>query len=250
MISEQQLRDAQRRDDEAERRRERDRQALRAQMQAGTHREEDVELWAHCSNVLTCSDEQIPVVGVRTTTSRTYADNGADDGTPASRLIETSWSDLDFLHDEDRTCKRCAGPMHLSEEERPIYAPLSGHDQRGLVEIAKKLIVAGVKPTPEAIFQASKPPEDDRVSQLEHELADLKALVRSGHSESPVDHPAAASESAAGVKGYRKRGAGRYEALLYRSETADARQRSIGTFATPEEAVAAREAALSEETTR
>lgn len=47
-------------------------------------------------------------------------------------------------------------------------------------------------------------------------------------------------------KGIRQRG-DRFEALVYRSETADSRQRSAGTYDTLEEAVAAREAALERE---
>lgn len=46
-------------------------------------------------------------------------------------------------------------------------------------------------------------------------------------------------------KGIRDRGNGRYEALIYRSEAADGRQRGVGTFDTVEAAVTARETALS-----
>lgn len=247
-MNEAQQREAERRDLAAELQRARHRETLLNQLQAGRHVEHDVPLFAHCGNVLTCSDEQIPVIGTKTTTNQTYADNGGD-GLMAN-YIERSWFDLDFQNDEDRVCKACGGTLHLSESLRPIYSPLSGHDQRGLVEIAKKLILKGIQPTTQAIFDSSKPTEPDRVAVLEQQLAELKALVAgNGHSapsESPVDPPAATLPPKGGVKGYRKRGE-RFEALIYRSESGDGKQHSIGAFDTPEEAVAAREAALSEE---
>lgn len=71
----------------------------------------------------------------------------------------------------------------------------------------------------------------------------LSAVLNDPEGEPPTGEDAEEREL---PKGVRQRGE-RYEALIYRSETTDSRQRSAGTYETVEEAVAARKAALERE---
>jgi len=244
MNTAEQYQEAVRRDAEREMWREKARKEFAATREAGTHREEGVELWAHCPDAVTCDDAQERIVGVRITTNQTYRENGGD-GMMADR-VERSFTDLDFANDEDRQCKRCGLPRHLTDQERKSYPPLSGKDPQELLRIARWLKDNGGLPaTAEGAVIPGAPPEDDRVATLEKELADLKAAVQDRLApEANVEGPEASSEATGGLRGYRERN-GRYEAIIYRSESKDGRQHGVGTFDTPEEALTAREAWLS-----
>jgi hypothetical protein len=74
-----------------------------------------------------------------------------------------------------------------------------------------------------------------------------RILSSTGAVDKVVGDPAARGGIPVGVRGVRERGEGRFEALLYRSESVTGRQRGVGTFPTVEEAVAARAAALKED---
>jgi hypothetical protein len=69
-------------------------------------------------------------------------------------------------------------------------------------------------------------------------------LAKGEPADEPTDEP---SEEEELPKGIRRRDSGKYEALIYRAESIEAKQRSAGTYETLEEAVAAREAALQRE---
>jgi hypothetical protein len=69
----------------------------------------------------------------------------------------------------------------------------------------------------------------------------VDAVLNSDSGEKPAEQEP--QEERELPKGIRQRGE-RFEALVYRSESIDSKQRSAGTYDTVEEAAAAREAAL------
>jgi hypothetical protein len=72
----------------------------------------------------------------------------------------------------------------------------------------------------------------------------LQRILSSTGAIDVVGDPAARDQVPVGVRGVRERGEGRFEALLYRTESINGKQRGVGTFPTVEEAVAARAEAL------
>lgn len=216
----------------------RDREMLLASLQAATspNRQwrEPFEVFVHCGNVLDgCDDTQRQVPGFRVTTAQTYRDVGGDN--VYGHLVQNSWTEFEVGPD-DQECPRCGNRVHVTGEQRPQYATLSGHDPRELIRLAQGWTRSGLRPPAfaGAVFQPAQNP-DDRVSALEAQLAELQAKLNA---------PAVADTSEL-PKGVRRRGE-RFEALVYKSESADGKQHSAGTFDTADEAAEARAAALDE----
>jgi hypothetical protein len=248
-VQERQERERQSRDAQVAMFQERARQQLAAESMAGHHDEKGIELYAWCGNVLEgCSDEQQTVIGTRHTWNRTYGETDPTADLWIARQIENTFVSFSFDNPEERICETCGANRHISDQKRPVYLARSGHDQRGLIKIAKKFIEGGNSPQGAiAASLAAKPQDDDRVTTLEKELAELKAQIAGRFDEAAeanVEAPEASRAATGGRRGYRERN-GRYEAIIYRNESEDGRQRGVGTFDTAEEAIAARKAWLS-----
>lgn len=204
---------------------------LQAAQSPGGEFREEADLLVHCGNVTGgCSDEQHPIRGWVVTTAQTYRMNG--DTGPFADRIERSSTTFDFLGDNDRYCNRCGNLRHLTNQRRPSYPSLSGHDQRALLAFLAqqrpRQMVAG-----EFFQRAQAQPEDDRVQQLEAQIAELRAML----TRQPAAEPAAPAPAAALAEelppGIRLKDNGKYR-IDYRDE--NGRQRGE-THDTLEDAV-------------
>jgi hypothetical protein len=159
-----QLLEMQRRDSAQEAQRRDARAALlrtleATQNPAGELREEGIPLYAHCANVVGgCDDAQEEVTGARVTVAHTYRMNGGDATGPMADLIERSSEEFDFLSDEHKFCKRCGNIRAITNQKRPVYAPLSGHDPRELIKLAQGWVRSGLRPEMAngAVFQKAQ----------------------------------------------------------------------------------------------
>ena len=128
-----------------------------------TATEETIAALAFCPDARCYGYQQQEVQAVKTTTVLTYIDNGGD--LPGE---ERSFSHLRFANEADVPCPECKRDRMISDQVRPVYAPISGQDQNALLHMGE---------TP------------GRVRDLEHaqelaaanaatEMAELKALVK------------------------------------------------------------------------
>lgn len=91
---------------------------------------EQVKAYAHCRNAMCPGYGQQQVDAVRTTVAYTYGDNGAD---MFKSMVERSVQTIDFASPDDVPCPHCGQARDVTDQERPSYQPLSGHDPMGLV---------------------------------------------------------------------------------------------------------------------
>jgi hypothetical protein len=98
-----------------------------------TATETPVEAYAFCLDARCGGYLQEKVQGVRTTTSWTYLDMGGD--MPGE---ERSTDMIRFADESDAVCGVCEGPRGISEQVRPEYPNVSGHDPMGLFEFRGK----------------------------------------------------------------------------------------------------------------
>ena len=123
-------------------------------------REEQIEGWAHCPDPRCTGYSQESVRAVRVITETTFVENGGD--LPG---VERSFQHVTLIDEGDRQCRSCGKAREVTDQKRRVYAPLSGHDQNGLLKFG------GFDP-------AYQPPKgDDKVAALEAQIAELKALV-------------------------------------------------------------------------
>src|SRR6184192_741405 len=95
--------------------------------------EEEVAAFAFCADGRCYGYKQTPVKGIRTTTEFL---NGTLDGAGAVAAghPERSTMSVRFADEEtDGPCPECGKPRHISEQERPEYAPQSGQPQDALL---------------------------------------------------------------------------------------------------------------------
>lgn len=95
--------------------------------------EDVVPAFAFCQSAQCLGYQQEPVDGVRTTTAYTYLDSGGD--MPG---VEKSTEMVRFAVETDAVCPHCEGPRQVSEQVRPEYPNVSGHDPMGLFEFKGK----------------------------------------------------------------------------------------------------------------
>lgn len=92
-----------------------------------------VEAYAFCMDARCLGYKQEKVPAVRTHTDVTYLDMGGD--MPG---IEKSFDSVRFADETDAICSHCEGPREISEQLRPEYPNISGHDPMGLFEFKGK----------------------------------------------------------------------------------------------------------------
>jgi hypothetical protein len=121
--------------------------------------EQEIEAWANCQYALCPGSGQEKVPAVRNVVEHSFESRGGD--IPG---IENSQVYLRFVNETDSTCAVCGAARVLSEQVRPTYQPLSGHDPMGLVNGS----VARYDPN----YQNT--PDDERTAKLEAELAQAR----------------------------------------------------------------------------
>lgn len=122
-----------------------------------------VEAFAHCPNAQCLGYQQQPVQGVRTTTAWTYLDHGGD--MPG---LESSSDQVWFADEAHVPCSHCEQPRAISEQKRPEYPNISGHDPMGLYEFKGK--------TEGELREMRHQAEVDKLSR-ELETRDLRAAI-------------------------------------------------------------------------
>jgi hypothetical protein len=157
-------------------------------------------------------------------------------------MVENTWSYLRFADEADAYCE-CGRMLELSEQVRPFYAPMSGHDPDALRKLARGQLPDWAKFSDESGDGDLK----QVVARMEGQIAAMMAMI----GGKPVDAEtllAAGADSFEAAnearlpKGIRRR-SGRYEALLCKSESIDGKQHSAGSFDTLAEAEAEAESA-------
>lgn len=100
-----------------------------------TTTETPISALAHCSAPRCAGHAQEPVPGIRRTVSHTYADlNGTAEGSVPG--IERSSEYILFAdHEADAACPHCGTVRQITDQRRPNYEPLSGHDPMGLLSL-------------------------------------------------------------------------------------------------------------------
>lgn len=131
---------------------------------------EKIKGYAFCRNPTCAGYGQEELDVVRTTVAYTYGDNGAD---MFKSTVERSTSTLEFADPEDAPCRSCGNARELSEQPRPAYAPMSGHDPMGLVNGS----LPGFDPN------RVNTEADARVAALEAQMAQMSALLKAALGE-------------------------------------------------------------------
>lgn len=90
----------------------------------------EVQAFAHCTNIFCPGHDQVPVTAIRQELGYTYLENGGD-----LPFVEKSTVSLEFANPDDVQCPSCERVRELSDQPRVDYENLSGHDPRGLVGI-------------------------------------------------------------------------------------------------------------------
>ena len=88
----------------------------------------EIEAYAHCRNPRCAGYSQEKVKGVRETVEHTYVDSGGD-----SPGVEKSMVYIKAASADDIACPTCGESREVTEQQRRVYAPLSGHAQDGLL---------------------------------------------------------------------------------------------------------------------
>lgn len=96
-------------------------------------KEDTVQAYAFCQNAQCLGYQQEPVQGIRTVTEWSYLDLGGD--MPG---VERSTQTVRFADEAEAVCSHCDSPRAISEQVRPEYANISGHDPMGLFEFKGK----------------------------------------------------------------------------------------------------------------
>lgn len=91
--------------------------------------ETPIQAFAHCINPRCPGHNQEELEVTRTETSHAYRDRGGD--MPG---IEASFVTFQ-LSEEDAPCPHCGRDREVSDQPRRTYAPLSGHDPMGLLQV-------------------------------------------------------------------------------------------------------------------
>lgn len=91
--------------------------------------DEQISGYAHCNDPSCSGNSQQPVPVIRHTTNATYLDGGGD--LPG---IEKSWTAFSFADAEDEKCPFCSDRREVTDQRRPRYDPLSGHDPLALLD--------------------------------------------------------------------------------------------------------------------
>lgn len=112
-----------------------------------------MRLWAHCVRPTCPGSGEVEVDGLREETGFMFTDNGGD--IPG---IERSNVQYQFENPDELACPSCGKGRELSQDRRPSYDPLSGHDPMGLLQAER--------------FDPSvrNGPDDARVAELEAKL--------------------------------------------------------------------------------
>lgn len=90
----------------------------------------EVQAFAHCTNIFCPGHDQAPVLAVREELGYTYIENGGD-----LPFVEKSTVTLSFVDPDELACPECGRNRDLSLQTRVEYPNESGHDPRGLVQI-------------------------------------------------------------------------------------------------------------------
>lgn len=85
---------------------------------------------AHCQDAQCLGYIQEPVQAGHTHVELSYLDLGGDN--PG---IERTFDYLRFADDADQSCPHCQKPRAVTDQTRPEYLNLSGHDPMGLFEL-------------------------------------------------------------------------------------------------------------------
>lgn len=89
-----------------------------------------MEAWAHCGDAMCPGHRQEKINAVRVETSKTYAESGGPGSVPG---VENSHVHFRFKDDADRLCV-CGRSREVTETQRRVLQPLSGHSQDGLLK--------------------------------------------------------------------------------------------------------------------
>jgi hypothetical protein len=93
--------------------------------------EDTIQGWAHCRDVRCPGSGQQPVEAIRRETQLLYVDLGGD--LPG---VERSTAVVAFADETvDGPCPVCGQTREVTDQQRRVYAPMSGHDPRGLLDI-------------------------------------------------------------------------------------------------------------------
>lgn len=226
------------------------------------------------------------VAGIWHRHNQTCSDLDGDYRGQNANKVERSFDHYRLANDAELPCRACGNSRLLSPDKRPKYQNLSGQDSnpRRLIKLLRQQSWEPGQPRQSDVATASggdRVAALERELAIERELAQLRAEraasadsvaaspvsdpgVRSGDEKAPEsrvnasyggspvlsvydpsDGPSEPEKAPELPVGIRQRGE-RFQAYLNRSETATHRWTGIGTFATVEEGVAAREAALEE----
>lgn len=113
-------------------------------------------VFLHCRDPRCAGYNQEEAQGTRKEISFTFGDNGGDG--IFTHFVERSM--VTFHADEaDIPCPACGEPREATDQHRPAYQPLSGHDPMGLLKNAK--------------FN----PSEDKTAALEARLAVMAAQI-------------------------------------------------------------------------
>lgn len=94
--------------------------------------ESEVDAFAHCGNPVCPGYGQQPVKAVKTLVERSYQSSGGD-----WAFTESSSEHLRFADEDERACEHCGLGRMVTLQKRPVYQPLSGHPQNGLLAVKR-----------------------------------------------------------------------------------------------------------------
>lgn len=132
--------------------------------------ETPVKAYAHCQDGRCGGYLQQEVEGIRTETVWTYLDHGGD--MPG---IESSTQMVRFADESDAVCSFCAGPREISEQVRPEYPNISGHDPMGLFEFRGKTERELAEMRHNRELDAVK--QEVVIDEMRREMAELRAML-------------------------------------------------------------------------
>lgn len=92
--------------------------------------EQAVTAFAHCIVSRCAGNNQESVQAIRVETGHSYEDLGGD-----WPFVERSHVSVRFADEADAVCPHCGERREVTLEQRKQYAPLSGHDPMGLLDI-------------------------------------------------------------------------------------------------------------------
>jgi hypothetical protein len=144
--------------------------------------------YAHCTNPRCPGHDQVQVQIVKTETSFTYAENGGNfPGVERSHVLVT------FADEADAVCRYCRGHREATDQPRKQYAPLSGYDPKGLLQVARfdaelqrERLTSPVADAERAEFEAERELMRRQMLEMQQQMAQLIDAVQGKAMDPPV----------------------------------------------------------------